>query len=74
VLYNGVDVLPHSGRADVDVCRKELSLPENGQIVGVVGNLYPVKGHQYLIDGIPRCLDEMSQHVVCFCRKRPARD
>lgn len=56
VLYNGVDALPHYDRVDVDDCKKELGMPENHQIVGVVGNLYPVKGHQYLIDGLPSIL------------------
>jgi len=56
VLYNGVDVLPQCDRAVVAECRKELGLPENHQIVGVVGNLYPVKGHQYLIAAIPAVL------------------
>ena len=58
VLYNGVDALPHYSSADVAQCRKELGLPENHQIVGVVGNLYPVKGHQYLIEGIPSVLEK----------------
>ncbi|ULA61354.1 MAG: Glycosyl transferase, group 1 [Nitrospira sp.] len=56
VLYNGVDASPRYDRVDVDDCKKELGLPENHQIVGVVGNLYPVKGHQYLIDGLPAIL------------------
>lgn len=56
VLYNGVDMLPQCDRAEVDACRKELGLPESHQVVGVVGNLYPVKGHQYLIEGIPSVL------------------
>lgn len=56
VLYNGVDRLPHCDRTEVAKCRRELGLPENHQIVGVVGNLYPVKGHQYLIEGIPSVL------------------
>ncbi len=56
VLYNGVDVLPQCTPTEVIECRKELGLPEDHQIVGVVGNLYPVKGHQYLIDGIPSVL------------------
>lgn len=56
VLYNGVEVLPQCDSVQVDQCRKELGLPENHRIVGVVGNLYPVKGHQYLIDSIPAVL------------------
>lgn len=56
VLYNGVDTFPHCDSASVAQCRKELGLPENHQIVGIVGNLYPVKGHQYLIESIPSVL------------------
>ena len=56
VVYNGVDVLPSCGYDEVSKCRKELNLPESDQVVGVIGNLYPVKGHQYLIDGIPSIL------------------
>lgn len=66
VLYNGVDVLPHCDRADVDACRKELDLPENDRIVGVVGNLYPVKGHQYLIDSIPAVLEQCPNTSFVF--------
>lgn len=56
VLYNGVDAHRHCDRVEVVECRKELGLPENHQVVGVVGNLYPVKGHQYLIEAIPAVL------------------
>ena len=56
VVYNGVDVVPHCDQADVERCKRELGIPAQDQIVGVVGNLYPVKGHQYLIDGIPTVL------------------
>jgi len=56
VLYNGVDVLPQCTSAEAVECREELGLPDDHQIVGVVGNLYPVKGHQYLIEGIPSIL------------------
>lgn len=56
VLYNGVDAVPQVRHADVTVCKQELGMAEQDQVVGVVGNLYPVKGHQYLIDAIPTVL------------------
>ncbi len=56
VIYNGVDVLPNCDPSAVGECRTEVGLPDGHQIVGVVGNLYPVKGHQYLIDAIPSVL------------------
>ncbi len=56
VVYNGVDALPYCEASEVSRCRRELGMPEGDHIVGVVGNLYPVKGHQYLIEGIPAVL------------------
>jgi glycosyltransferase involved in cell wall biosynthesis len=66
VVYNGVDVLPPCEPAEVDRCRKELGLSETDQVVGMVGNLYPVKGHQYLIDSIPEVLKECPDTSFVF--------
>lgn len=66
VLYNGVDTFPHCDSASVAQCRKELGLPENHQIVGIVGNLYPVKGHQYLIESIPSVLAKCPNTTFVF--------
>lgn len=67
VLYNGVDVShPPTTQFDVDACRREFGLPEKDQIVGVVGNLYPVKGHQYLIEGIPAVLKKCPDTSFIF--------
>lgn len=66
VLYNGVDTLPQYDRTEVAKCRAELGLPESHQIVGVVGNLYPVKGHQCLIEGIPLVLEKCPNTSFVF--------
>jgi glycosyltransferase involved in cell wall biosynthesis len=66
VVYNGVDVLPSCGYDEVRNCRKELNLPESDQVVGVIGNLYPVKGHQYLIEGIPSILSKCPNTSFLF--------
>jgi glycosyltransferase involved in cell wall biosynthesis len=66
VIYNGVDVLPSYKNADVSECRRELGLPEYNRVVGVVGNLYPVKGHQYLIEGIPSILNKCPNTSFLF--------
>lgn len=66
VVYNGVDALPPLRPADIDECRKELDLPTGDQIVGVVGNLYPVKGHQYLIAAIPAVLEKCPNTTFIF--------
>ena len=66
VLYNGVDVVPTCDSIQVGECRKELGLSPSHQIVGVVGNLYPVKGHQYLIDSIPKVLSKCPDTSFVF--------
>jgi glycosyltransferase involved in cell wall biosynthesis len=66
VVYNGVEVPSSPLRADIDACRKELDLPENDRVVGVVGNLYPVKGHQYLIEAIPAVLEKCPDTSFIF--------
>jgi glycosyltransferase involved in cell wall biosynthesis len=66
VLYNGVDLPPTPTLADIEACRKELNLPHTERVVGVIGNLYPVKGHQYLIDAIPSVLEKYSDTSFVF--------
>ncbi len=56
VVYNGVDAVAPCNHVEVELCKKELGIPAQDKVVGVVGNLYPVKGHQYLIEGIPAVL------------------
>lgn len=66
VVYNGVDALPQIDSSDIRKCREELELPSGSQIVGVIGNLYPVKGHQYLIASIPSVLAKCPNTTFIF--------
>lgn len=66
VVYNGVDVLPQIDPFDIGKCKEDLGLPSGNQIVGVVGNLYPVKGHQYLIASIPAVLAKCPNTTFVF--------
>lgn len=56
VIYNGEDVLPPVGVEEKCRLRAELGLNEAEPVVGVVGSLYPVKGHKYLLAAIPEIL------------------
>lgn len=56
VTYNGVDETLGGFSCDNRQFKRELGIPEGEQVVGVVGNLYPVKGHKYLLDAIPQVL------------------
>ena len=56
VIYNGQDVSPPIGLEEKRCLRAGLGLEEDEQVVGVVGSLYPVKGHEYLLAAIPQVL------------------
>jgi glycosyltransferase involved in cell wall biosynthesis len=56
VIYNGIEVIPTIGPEEARQRRTELGVPEGERIVGAVGNLYPVKGHKYLLETVPRVL------------------
>jgi glycosyltransferase involved in cell wall biosynthesis len=51
--------------ADMAQCRHQLQLPEQDKIVISVGNLYPVKGHTYLIESIKHLVDE-GTNMKCY--------
>lgn len=56
VIYNGQDVLPRMALEKKRRLQDELGLGEDEQLVGMVGSLYPVKGHKYLLAAVPRIL------------------
>jgi len=56
VIYNGQEVLPPIGVEEKQRLRDELGLKKDEKVVGVVGSLYPVKGHKYLLAAIPQIL------------------
>lgn len=53
-IYNGIDskaYCPSEGREQM---RKELGIAETAPVIGTIGNLYPVKGHTYLLKAAGR--------------------
>lgn len=66
VLYNGVNVPAAPDPVDIEVCRREMNLSDSDRVIGVVGNLYPVKGHQYLIDAVPAVLEKYPDTSFVF--------
>lgn len=49
VVYNGVPAMDPVSEQEVKALRAELGINESDRVVGAVGNLYPVKGHRYLV-------------------------
>ncbi|TLY15566.1 MAG: glycosyltransferase, partial [Nitrospirae bacterium] len=56
VVYNGVNPAPHVPREKRDSVKAKLGLSDLDHVVGMVGSLYPVKAHRYLLKAIPRVL------------------
>lgn len=64
VIYNGVEtyLCPQADR--LQTVQAELGLNCWDHVIGVVGSLYPVKGHVYLIRALPAILRECPNTVV----------
>jgi teichuronic acid biosynthesis glycosyltransferase TuaC len=55
-IGNGVD-LSRFAPVDRRTARQKLGIPEDAEVVVAIGNLVPVKGHQFLISAIARLVD-----------------
>jgi glycosyltransferase involved in cell wall biosynthesis len=63
VVLNGVAAatpVPEETRARL---RAELGIRDGERVVTVVGSLYPVKGHRYLLEAVPRVLESFPSTV-----------
>jgi glycosyltransferase involved in cell wall biosynthesis len=49
-IYNGVDAKTVGSAEDGARVRRELGIPEATPVIGTIANLYPVKGHTYLLE------------------------
>lgn len=56
VIYNGVGPMPRIDQAELAELKTELGIDPSEQVVGLVGSLYPVKGHKYLLEAVPTIL------------------
>ncbi len=56
-VYSGFDVEPflHPARTSDDV-RREWQIPQGAVVVGKIGRLFPLKGHEFLIAAAPEIL------------------
>ena len=56
VIYNGVAPAQMITDEEVQTCRAELGVSGCYPVLGVVGSLYPVKGHRFLLEAMPEIL------------------
>lgn len=58
-VYNGVDLERFNRIYDPNSIKRALGIPLSCPVVGVVGNLRPIKGHKYLLEAMSRILDKI---------------
>jgi len=56
VIHNGVDMIPRESLAQVQRLRSEFGVGEDEFVMGIVGSLFPVKGHVYLFRALKLAL------------------
>jgi len=56
VIREGIELSNYDIKVDRDAKRKELSVPGDAKVVGMVARLEAAKGHTYLIDAMPEIL------------------
>ncbi len=56
VIYNGVAPAPTVTDEEAQKCKAELGISGCYPVLGVVGSLYPVKGHRFLLQAMPEIL------------------
>lgn len=66
-----VEIIPNGYRSNmffpknVGSCRKELGLPKNKKIILTIGNLIPIKGHEYLISSMSKIVKK-NKNILCL--------
>lgn len=56
VIYNGVAAAQPVADVDAQTCKAELAIEGRYPVLGVVGSLYSVKGHRFLISAMPEII------------------
>lgn len=70
VIPNGIPPVPRVA----PTLRTELGLPQTAKLVVTVGNLYPVKGHSYLLHAAAALADDMRGNVHVIIAGRGAEE
>jgi len=56
IIYNGVAPAQTITDEEVQACKADLEVSDCYPLLGVVGSLYPVKGHRFLLEAMPEIL------------------
>ena len=58
-IENGIDIQRFQIEIDVTLKKKELALPDKGQVIGVISRLEKVKGITYLLQAMPQIIERI---------------
>jgi len=61
-------------RGDPVARRKDLGIPTKGPVIGTVGRLVPIKGHEWLVRAVPHVVAEFPAACFVFVGDGPLRD
>jgi len=64
VIYNGVAQAQTVTDEETQKCKAEIGISGLYPVLGVVGSLYPVKGHRFLLEAMPEILRRWPQAVL----------
>lgn len=73
VIPNGLDLALYKSLPDQTTARANFDLPFERPLIGVVGRPRPVKGYNYLLDGLPQVLETFSTATIVFVGDGPSR-
>ena len=51
---------------DIEAGKKEYGIPQDCNVIGVIGRLVPIKGHKYLVSAAKKIVKEFSNTVFVF--------
>ncbi len=66
-IYNGVDGVRSGDPRKRNSRKSELGIQSEWKVVGTIANLYPVKGHTYLLKAIPGIVARYPEVIFLFC-------
>ncbi|RJP20679.1 MAG: glycosyltransferase [Candidatus Abyssobacteria bacterium SURF_5] len=66
-IYNGIDIDVYGDNERLDDLRHELNLPAGTPLVGMVGNLYPVKGYPFFLEAMSLVKQKfpLANFIIC---------
>lgn len=76
ILHNAIDLSardPDPARARASLLT-EFDLPEDSRLIGLIGRLAPMKGHEYAIRALPPVLETFPSARLVFCGEGPEHE